>query len=135
MTEKIYVVASKKLHSSGHIVSKAYLSKQNIIMCEQSASPVFYDNINRILSLEHLPHQQMHWVTNVLQHINLINMSMGYSFAPEYLLKFLNDDIQIIETDFSIEPLKLYANYKKKSQHQALQLICTELKAASQHKL
>lgn len=135
MTEKIYVVASKKLHSSGHVLSKSYLSKQKMIMCEQSASPVFYDNINRIIALEQLPQQQMHWVTNVLQHINLINMGMGYSFAPEYLLKFLNDDVQIIETDFNIDALKLYANYKKNSQHQALQLICTELKIAYQHNL
>lgn len=129
LTEKIYLVASKKIHPSGHTVSKNYLCKQNLIMCEQRASPVFYENINKVIAVEQIPHRQMHWVTNVLQHINLINMGMGYSFAPEYLLKFLNDDVKVIETHFEIEALKLYATYKKNSNHPALDLICDELKA------
>ena len=132
MKEKIYLVASKKLHSSKHTVTRNYLSKQNIIMCEQSASPVFYENIHRVIALENLPQQQMHWVTNVMQHLNLINMGIGYSFAPEYLLKFLSDDVQIIHTDFEIEPLYLYASFKKHSNHQALQLICKELRTTAQ---
>lgn len=135
MTEKIYLVASKKLHSSSHTVTRNYLSKQSIIMCEQSASPVFYENIHQILPLEHIPHRQMHWVTNVMQHINLINMGMGYSFAPEYLLKFLSDDVQVIKTDFEIAPLHLYASFRKNSNHQALQLICKELKATTPYNL
>ncbi|MGE8541507.1 LysR family transcriptional regulator [Acinetobacter sp. ANC 3813] len=132
MTEKIYLVASKKLHSSSHTVSRSYLSKQSIIMCEQSASPVFYEKINQILALEHLPRTQMHWVTNVLQHINLINMGMGYSFAPEYLLKFLSEDVQVVAVDFEIAPLHLYASFRKGSSHQALQLICNELRITAQ---
>ncbi|MEN3977617.1 LysR family transcriptional regulator [Acinetobacter sp. CWB-B33] len=133
MTEKIYLVASKKLHSSGHTVTRNYLSKQNIIMCEQNASPVFYENIHQVIALEQLPQRQMHWVTNVLQHINLINMGMGYSFAPEYLLKFLSEDVQTVATDFEITPLHLYASFRKNSSHQALQMICRELKAAAIH--
>ncbi len=135
MTEKIYLVASKKLHSSSHTVTRKFLSKQNIIMCEQSASPVFYENIHQAIALDHLPQRQMHWVTNVMQHINLINMGMGYSFAPEYLLKFLSSEVHVVDTDFELAPLHLYASFKKHSSHQALKLICKELQTAAQYDL
>ena len=132
LTEKIYVVAAEKLHPSKHQINREYLRKQNIIMCEQSASPVFYEKINQQLQLKHLPHHQMHWVTNVLQHINMINMGLGFSFVPEYLLKFLGDHVQVIATDFELPTLQLYASFRKNSKNAALQFITQELKIQSQ---
>ena len=128
LTEKIYVVAAAKLHPSKHQISREYLSKQSIIMCEQNASPIFYEKINQQLQLKHLPHHQMLWVTNVLQHINMINMGMGFSFVPEYLLKFLGDHVQVVATDFELPTLQLYASFRKNSKNAALQLITQELK-------
>ncbi|MPN13720.1 hypothetical protein SDC9_161044 [bioreactor metagenome] len=74
----------------------------------------------------------MHWVTNVLQHINMINMGLGFSFVPEYLLKFLGDHVQVIATDFELPTLQLYASFRKNSKNAALQFITQELKIQSQ---
>ena len=56
-----------------------------------------------------------------MQHLNLINMGMGLSFVPEYLLKFLNDNVKIIATDVTLPTLTLYANYSQYNQNLALQ--------------
>ena len=101
--------------------------QQRLIMCEQTASPVFYEQVTRQVPIEQMPAEQLLWVTNVLQHINLINLGMGYSFVPEYLLRFLDEHVAIIETDFEVQPLHLYANYRKNNHNLALQLITQEL--------
>ena len=69
----------------------------------------------------------MFWVTNVLQHINLINMGIGFSFVPEYLLKFLNPEVHIVEIDVELPCLGLYASFAKNNHSKALGLICDVL--------
>ena len=104
------------------------LKNHNIIMCEQNASPVFYEKLDQLLGIDQLEHEQLLWVTNVLQHINLTNMGMGFSFAPEYLLRFLNDHVKIIQTDQALPKLGLYATFNKNSQNPALKIITQALK-------
>lgn len=118
LSEKIYLVSGQKSAPTKSRMSAEALLQQRLIMCEQTASPVFY---------EQMPAEQLLWVTNVLQHINLINLGMGYSFVPEYLLRFLDEHVAIIETDFEVQPLHLYANYRKNNHNLALQLITQEL--------
>ena len=96
-------------------------------MCEQNASPVFYAQLNHLMSFEQLQHDQMLWVTNVLQHINLINMGMGFSFVPEYLLRFLNEHVKIVQTDQVLPQLGLYATFNKNSHNSALNIITQAL--------
>ena len=127
LTEPIYLVASKKIHPSAEAISRQSLQQKTLIMCEQNSSPVFYEIINQQMGLDNIPSHQIVWVTNVLQHLNLINMGFGYSFLPEYALKFLNEDIQIVPTHFELPPLHLYANYRKDSQNHALSIIVQEL--------
>ena len=47
---------------------------------------------------------------------------------PEYLLRFLADHVVILDTNFEVQALNLYANYRKQNQNLALQLITQELK-------
>ena len=102
--------------------------QHNLIMCEQNASPVFYEHVTHAIPVEQMPTERLLWVTNVLQHINLINLGMGFSFVPEYLLRFLADHVVILDTNFEVQALNLYANYRKQNQNLALQLITQELK-------
>ena len=127
LNEPVYLVASEKLHSSGHSVSQAWLLKQTLIICEAQASPVFYEQIQQHFPLQQLAPLQRIEVTNVLQHLNLINMGLGYSFLPEYALKFLNPDIHIVQTQFHLPQLQLYANYAKSNQKTALRLLVAAL--------
>ena len=122
MTEQIHLVALKNLHPTTRILKLQELKNHSVIMCEQNASPVFYDKLNALLDFNQLD-AQMLWVTNVLQHINLINMGMGFSFVPDYLLKFLNPDVNIIQTDVQLPRLGLYATCAKHSDHAALSTI------------
>lgn len=123
LTEKVYLVASDQLHRSKKSVTLEYLQTQRMIMCEKNASPIFYDRLNHVMKFNDIEDSQMLWVTNVLQHINLINMGMGYSFVPEYLLKFLNDHVHIVEFDQELQTLELYATFAKKSPNVALKVI------------
>lgn len=66
-------------------------------------------------------------MTNVLQHINLTKMGMGFSFAPEYLLRFMNDHVKVIQTDQVLPRLDLYATFNKNSQNPALKMIAQAL--------
>ena len=127
LSEKIYLVSGQKSAPTKSRMSAEALLQQRLIMCEQTASPVFYEQVTRQVPIEQMPAEQLLWVTNVLQHINLINLGMGYSFVPEYLLRFLNEHVAIIETDFDVQPLHLYANYRKNNHNLALQLITQEL--------
>jgi len=95
-----------------------------MIMCEQNASLVFYEKLDKLLCIDQFEHEQLLWVTNVLQHIN---MGMGFSFAPEYLLRFLNDHVKIIQTDQALPKLGLYATFNKNSQNPALKMITQAL--------
>ena len=105
-----------------------------MIMCEQNISPIFFDKLNELVRFDQMV-DQMLWVTNVLQHINLINMGMGLSFAPEYLLKFLNPDVKVIPTDMKLPQLGLYANFHQGSNNVALKMICDALRPLSETKM
>lgn len=128
MNEQIYLVAANDLHRSNRVLKLQELKNHHLIMCEQNASPVFYDQLNRLVDFDQLHAHQMIWVTNVLQHINLINMGMGFSFVPEYLLKFLNDQVKIIAVDQPLPTLGLYATFAKHSNNAALDMICNALR-------
>lgn len=128
MNEQIYLVAANDLHHSNRVLKLQELKNHHLIMCEQNASPVFYDQLNRLVDFDQLHAHQMIWVTNVLQHINLINMGMGFSFVPEYLLKFLNDQVKIIAVDQPLPTLGLYATFAKHSNNAALDMICNALR-------
>lgn len=126
LTEQIYLVAADNLHPSERTLKLQELKNSSVIMCEQNASPIFYDKLNVLVPFEKMD-DQMLWVTNVLQHINLINLGMGFSFAPEYLLKFLNHNIKIVKTDEQLPQLGLYANYHRHSNNIALKMITEAL--------
>lgn len=127
LEEPMYLVASRKLYSSLQPISAQDLKQQTLIVCEQNASPVLYEKIQQHFDFEHMPRQQLMWVTNVLQHINLINMGFGFSFLAQYALKFLNPDIVQVATQFALPQLALYANYRKDLPHPALDFILAEL--------
>ncbi|WP_347473417.1 LysR substrate-binding domain-containing protein [Acinetobacter thermotolerans] len=127
LTEQLNLVAAKHLHPTDRVLKLQELKNHTIIMCEENASPVFYDRLNALISFDQLKHDQVLWVTNVLQHINLINMGMGFSFAPDYLLRFLNDEVKVIQTDRPLPKLELYATFNKNSQNPALNIITQAL--------
>lgn len=128
MSEQIYLVALDSLHPSDRPLKLQELKNHTVIMCEQNASPVFYEKLNALIVFHQLRHDQMLWVTNVMQHLNLINMGMGFSFVPEYLLKFLSPQVKIIQTDIVLPQLGLYASFAKNSKNIALNLISDALK-------
>ncbi|MDY6549386.1 LysR family transcriptional regulator [Acinetobacter faecalis] len=123
LKEQIYLVGASSLHPSDRELKLQELKNHTIIMCEQNSSPVFYDALNALIVFDQLRHDQILWVTNVMQHLNLINMGMGLSFVPEYLLKFLNDTVKIIPTDISLPQLGLYASYLRSSNNVALNML------------
>ncbi|UNW07644.1 MULTISPECIES: LysR family transcriptional regulator [unclassified Acinetobacter] len=127
LTEQIHLVAAKHLHPTDRILKLQELKNHTIIMCDQNASPVFYERLNALMSFDQLKHDQVLWATNVLQHINLINMGMGFSFAPDYLLRFLNDEVKVIQTDRPLPQVELYATFNKNSQNPALNIITQAL--------
>lgn len=127
LTEQIHLVAAKHLHLTDRILKLQELKNHTIIMCDQNASPVFYERLNALMSFDQLKHDQVLWATNVLQHINLINMGMGFSFAPDYLLRFLNDEVKVIQTDRPLPQVELYATFNKNSQNPALNIITEAL--------
>lgn len=128
MSEQIYLVALDSLHPADRPLKLQELKNHTLIMCEQNASPIFYEKLNDIIPFDQQSHDQMLWVTNVMQHLNLINMGMGFSFVPEYLLKFLNPQVKIIQTDTVLPELGLYAGYAKNTRNTALNLIIKALK-------
>ena len=127
LSEQIYLVGAAHLHPSDRILKLQELKNHTIIMCEQNASPVFYDTLNALIPFDQQQHDHMLWVTNVMQHLNLINMGMGLSFVPEYLLKFLNDSVKVIQTDVELPKLGLYATYPNASNNVALKMIYSAL--------
>ncbi|MFX2256909.1 LysR substrate-binding domain-containing protein [Acinetobacter variabilis] len=127
LTEQIHLVAAKHLHPTDRILKLQELKNHTIIMCDQNASPVFYERLNALMSFDQLKHDQVLWATNVLQHINLINMGMGFSFAPDYLLRFLNNEVKVIQTDRPLPQVELYATFNKNSQNPALNIITEAL--------
>ena len=127
LTEQIHLVAAKHLHPTDRILKLQELKNHTIIMCDQNASPVFYERLNALMSFDQLKHDQVLWATNVLQHINLINMGMGFSFAPDDLLRFLNDEVKVIQTDRPLPQVELYATFNKNSQNPTLNIITEAL--------
>lgn len=127
LTEQIYLVGAAYLYPTERVLKLQELKNHTLIMCEKNASPVFYDKLNTLVEFTQQQPSQMLWVTNVMQHLNLINMGMGLSFIPHYLLKFLNDSIKIIKTDVSFPALNLYANFSRTSNNRALQMILQHL--------
>jgi len=127
LTEQIHLVAAQHLHPTDWILKLQELKNHTIIMCDQNASPIFYERLNALMFFDQLKHDQVLWATNVLQHINLINMGMGFSFAPDYLLRFLNDEVKVIQTDRPLPQVELYATFNKNSQNPALNIITEAL--------
>lgn len=127
LTEQIHLVAAKHLHPTDRILKLQELKNHTIIMCDQNASPIFSERLNALMFFDQLKHDQVLWATNVLQHINLINMGMGFSFAPDYLLRFLNDEVKVIQTDRPLPQVELYATFNKNSQNPALNIITEAL--------
>lgn len=127
LNEQIYLVGALHLYPSQRVMKLQELKNHTLIMCEKTASPVFYDKLNAMIPFDQQQHDQMLWVTNVMQHLNLINMGLGLSFVPEYLLKFLNDSVKVIETEVKLPELALYASYAKSSNNLALQMITKAL--------
>lgn len=127
LTEQIHLVVAKHLHPTDRILKLQELKNHTIIMCDQNALPIFYERLNALMSFDQLKHDQVLWATNVLQHINLINMGMGFSFAPDYLLHFLNDEVKVIQTDRTLPQVELYATFNKNSQNPALNIITEAL--------
>lgn len=127
LTEQIHLVAAKHLHPTDRILKLQELKNHTIIMCDQNASPIFYERLNALMSFDQLKHDRVLWATNVLQHINLINMGMGFSFAPDYLLRFLNDEVKVIQTDRPLPQVELYATFNKNSQNPSLNIITEAL--------
>jgi LysR family transcriptional regulator, hca operon transcriptional activator len=128
MNEPIYLVALDSLHPSNRPLQLRELKNHTLIMCEKNASPIFYEKLNALMRFDQYDHDQVLWVTNVMQHLNLINMGMGFSFVPEYLLKFLNPHVKIIQTDIVLPQLGLYATFSKSAKNDALDLIYHALK-------
>ena len=127
LTEQIHLVAAKHLHPTDRILKLQELKNHTIIMCDHNASPIFYERLNTLMSFDQLKHDQVLWATNVLQHINLINMGMGFSFAPDYLLRFLTDEVKVIQADRPLPQVELYATFNKNSQNPALNIITEAL--------
>lgn len=129
LNEQLYLVASSSLHDSDRVLKFQELKNHPLIMCEENASPVFYEKLSHLYAFDQHSPDQIFWVTNVLQHINLINMGIGLSFVPEYLLKFLNPEVKVIQTDISLPSLGLYASFAKNNPSAALAIICETLHA------
>lgn len=121
MQEQIYLVGHKRLYSNEYSIKLQELKNHHLIMCEKNASPVFYEKLNSLIQFDQ--HEQMLWVTNVMQHLNLINMGMGLSFVPEYLLKFLYPEIKVVPCDTVLPQLGLYASFSRTSQNMAVKQI------------
>lgn len=71
LDEQIYLVAAEHLHPSNRVLTMKELKNHHVIMCEQNASPIFYDKLNQVMAFDLQQADRMIWVTNVLQHINL----------------------------------------------------------------
>lgn len=123
MSEKIFLVGAVNLHPTERILKIQELKNHTLIMCEKNASPIFYEKLNQLIPFDQQQHDRMLWVTNVMQHLNLINMGMGLSFIPEYLLKFLNQNVKVINTDVELPSLGLFASYSRNSNNAALNMI------------
>ncbi|HEO1767714.1 TPA: LysR family transcriptional regulator [Acinetobacter baumannii] len=131
LSEKILMVGSNKFFENQGIITPELLNNQPIIICEQNASPIFFEKINDVIHNNIINPSKVIYATNLLQHINLINMSFGISFIPEYATKYLNEDIKILEPSFEVPLLDLYANFKYSTTNPALDYITEELKTIS----
>ncbi|MGB9038904.1 LysR family transcriptional regulator [Acinetobacter sp. 1124_18A] len=131
LSEKILMVGSNKFFENQDIITPELLNNQPIIICEQNASPIFFEKINDVIHNNIINPSKVIYATNLLQHINLINMSFGISFIPEYAVKYLNEDIKILEPSFEVPLLDLYANFKYSTTNPALDYIAEELKTIS----
>lgn len=131
LSEKILMVGSNKFFENQDIITPELLNNQPIIICEQNASPIFFEKINDVIHNNIINPSKVIYATNLLQHINLINMSFGISFIPEYAVKYLNKDIKILEPSFEVPLLDLYANFKYSTTNPALDYIAEELKTIS----
>jgi len=81
----------------------------------------FYQRIEEFTQKENLKLQYKYQVTNALQHINLINMGLGWSFIPEYARQLLNPNVQSIELKQDLPTLPLYASYRTDAENPVLQ--------------
>ncbi len=52
LSEQIYLVGAAHLHPSDRILKLQELKNHTIIMCEQNASPVFYDTLNALIPFD-----------------------------------------------------------------------------------
>lgn len=131
LSEKILIVGSHKFFQDQNLVTPELLNNQPIIICEQNASPIFFEKIDELIHNNMINPSKVMYASNLLQHINLINMGFGISFIPEYATKFLNEDIKILEPSFEVPLLDLYANFKYSTSNSTLNYITEELKTIS----
>ena len=59
LTEQIHLVAAKHLHPTDRILKLQELKNHTIIMCDQNASPIFYERLNALMSFDQLKHDQV----------------------------------------------------------------------------
>lgn len=128
LSEKILMVGSNNFFENQNVISPELLNNQPIIICEQNASPIFFEKIDDLIHNNLINPSKIIYATNLFQHINLINMGFGISFIPEYAAKYLNEDIKILEPSFSVPLLDLYANFKYSTTNNTLNYITEELK-------
>ena len=119
--EKLLCVAHQNYIAKRKIQDLRQIQNDDFIVCDQLFSPVFYQRIQQFTEKENLKLQYKYQVTNALQHINLINMGLGWSFIPEYARQLLNSDVQSIELKQDLPTLPLYASYRTDAENPVLQ--------------
>lgn len=129
LEEKIYAVAHKNFGGNKKPISKQLLASNPFVMCDVNASPIFFEKIENVLHQQSITPTKTLLATNILQHINMVNLGLGWSFLPEYALKFLHEDMKVLPIEFDAGNLNLYANIKKDNNNPAVNFILSSLTA------
>lgn len=119
--EKLLFVVHQNYIANRKIQDLRQIQNDDFIVCDPLFSPVFYQRIQEFTAKQHLKLQYKYQVTNALQHINLINMGLGWSFIPEYARQLLNPNVQSIELKQNLPTLPLYASYRTDAENPVLQ--------------
>ena len=119
--EKLLCVAHQNYIANREIQDLRQIQNDDFIVCDQLFSPFFYQRIEEFTQKENLKLQYKYQVTNALQHINLINMGLGWSFIPEYARQLLNSNVQSVELKQDLPTLPLYASYRTDAENPVLQ--------------
>ncbi len=111
-SEKIYLVFSEKLSQQKRINTE-FLNTQNLILSSEESATVLFENTSLLLEKNKIYPKNTIYSDNILQHINLINMGMGWSLVPEHLLQFLDKQVKVTNPDFETFYLNMYVNFKR----------------------